>query len=121
MHQPTDGEHERELLVEWKRDQAMLKKRFDLSGDGVIDEREWMTARAAAQREARARVEKEVAEFNDPINLLRATGDRGRPFVLSSLGQDALLRRLWRGTGLHFALFFAGGCAAIWMYNVRFV
>ncbi len=120
MAQPTDGEHECEILAEWKRDQTALKKRFDLNGDGVIDEKEWMAARAAAQREARARREQEAAEFNDPINLLRATGDRRRPFVLSSLGQAALLRRLRRGIGLHLALFFAGGCVAIWLFNVRF-
>lgn len=121
MAQPTDADHEREILADWKRDQTALKKRFDLNGDGVIDEKEWVAARAAAQREARAQREEEVAEFNDPINLLRATGDRRRPFVLSSLGQAALLRRLRRGIGLHLALFFTGGCAAIWLFNVRFV
>lgn len=121
MHQPTDAEHEREILADWKRDQTALKKRFDLNGDGVIDEKEWLTARAAARREARNRRETEAAASNDPINLLRASGDRRRPFVLSSLGETALRRRLLRGTGLHLALFFAGGCAAIWMFNLRFV
>ena len=37
----------------------------------------------------------EAAASNDPINLLR-------------------------GTGVHFALLFGGGCAAIWMSNLRF-
>jgi hypothetical protein len=121
MRQPTDAESEREVLVEWKRDQPALQKRFDLNGDGVIDEKEWLTARAAARREARNRRETEAAASNDPINLLRATGDRRRPFVLSSLGETTLRRRLLRGTGLHLALFFAGGCAAIWVFNLRFV
>jgi hypothetical protein len=40
--------------------------------------------------------------------------------VLSSLGEAALRRRLLRGTGLHLALFFAGGSAAIWVFNLRF-
>jgi hypothetical protein len=119
MHQPTDSEHEREILAEWKRDQTALKKRFDLNGDGVIDAREWLAARAAAQREARARRERDVAEFNEPINLLRATGDRRRPFVLSSLGEELLLRRLRRRVGMHLVQCFAGGCAAIWLLNLR--
>lgn len=40
-----------ETLAEWKKNRPQLLARFDLNGDGEIDEREWQLARAQAKRD----------------------------------------------------------------------
>lgn len=40
-----------DLLVTWKHDKAKLLQRFDLDGDGEINEQEWMLARQQARRD----------------------------------------------------------------------
>ena len=52
MATTTIDEDVRELLRQWKSDQATLKERFDLNEDSKIDEKEWRLARSQARREA---------------------------------------------------------------------
>jgi hypothetical protein len=52
VNTPTIDDRAKELLRDWKQDQAELHERFDLNKDGKIDEKEWLLARQAARREA---------------------------------------------------------------------
>lgn len=117
---PTVDEAARALLREWKRDQAILHERFDLNRDGRIDHKEWMLARAQARREAARTRRTHLERFTDGINLLGATGDPRRPFLLSAYSQPHLTRRLRVHAGLCGAGFFLLGIAAVWLFNTRF-
>lgn len=68
-------------LAEWKADPDWLKRRFDLDGNGSIDEQEWLAARAAAEREVR-QTYKELAEA--PPTLLMRRPDDGRPYLIDT-------------------------------------
>ena len=116
----TVDEDVRGLLQSWKRNQTELKRRFDLNGDGRIDQKEWMLARAQARRDV-VKQRREVARsYNDGINVLAQTGDRARPFLLSAYPQSELIARLRLRAGAHLAGFFALGCSALWVFNARF-
>lgn len=76
----------RELLREWKRDQAALHAHFDRNRDGRIDAEEWQAAHAAAlAAAAQESVPAFEAARDAPINILSAGDRRGdRPFVIST-------------------------------------
>lgn len=100
------------LLAEWKRDQPRLLQRFDLSGDGELDLREWALARRAAARE----VEKQHRELRQQpgVHVLRAPPN-GRLFLLSNLSPQQLGRKYVRWGWFHLCTFFAAGIAALWL------
>lgn len=93
----------RELLAEWKRDQAELLRRFDANEDGQIDLEEWEAVRRAAL-EAVRRQHVEQAVHPD-LNILSRPPDR-RPYLLSALPQAQLIaRKRWRsGLGIGIGL-----------------
>lgn len=110
----------RDVLREWKQDQATLRQRFDLDRDDKISEQEWRLARRQARREVeRARTE-ETLRTAEPVNILHATGEHVRPFLLSAFRQDALTRRYRRDSVTCLGVFFLLGSAALWLYNTRF-
>lgn len=75
----------RELLLEWKRDQAALHARFDRNRDGRIDAQEWQAAQDAALAAAvREPLPAFDAARDAPINVLGASDLGGRPFILSA-------------------------------------
>jgi hypothetical protein len=135
---PTLDDRVRDLLKEWKQDQAALHKRFDLNQDGKIDEKEWLLARRAARREAEnatslsrgprldpigeaERMHTEtLAQTTEGINLLTHTKDRDRPFIISAFPQKELVARKKRLALFYGAGFFAAGIVAVWLYNTRF-
>lgn len=85
------------LLSEWKRDQATLLARFDLNKDGKLDLKEW----EAVRRVALARLRREQVEENiaPGLHVLAKPVD-GRPFIISSIPQQQLLRRhRWSAAG----------------------
>lgn len=90
----TQDELIKQVLSEWKMDNADLLKRFDLDNNGVLDMREWMLARSAAKREAEKRLDEARAE-PDTNFVLKPTD--GRLFMISNLDQDKLELRykLW--------------------------
>ena len=110
----------RELLREWKRDQAALHARFDRNRDGRIDAHEWQaahdTALAAAEREPLPAFD----SANDaPINMLRASTLGGRPYILSAYPPARLrLRyRAWAVASLTLAV--ATGAFAVAVMQLR--
>jgi hypothetical protein len=117
---PSIEERVRDILSGWKRDQAELHQRFDLDRNGRIDEREWRLARSAARRAAQAQHHSESAAIVEGVNLMTATGDRNRPFIISAYPQEHVLRRYyWRALGYGLA-FFAAGSVATWVVATRF-
>jgi hypothetical protein len=92
----------KELLRVWKQDQRELLKRFD--ADGRIDANEW----EAARLEAEAQVTREQAQDCGAraLAVLGAPRDRGRPFLISAIPQQALIARyrLYTGIGLAVAV-----------------
>ncbi len=90
----TQEELVKQVLSEWKMDNADLLKRFDLDENGVLDMQEWMLARSAAKREAEKRLNEARAEPD--TNFMLKPPD-GRLFLISNLDQDklALRYRLW--------------------------
>ncbi|BAK78014.1 hypothetical protein NH8B_3248 [Pseudogulbenkiania sp. NH8B] len=88
------------LLAEWKRDQPALLRRFDLDRSGGIDEREWLAARAAAEREVRQRQQEFAAT---PLTLHLQRPADGRPYLITTLsshdGARAFRWRAWLHLG----------------------
>jgi hypothetical protein len=120
LNGPTLDERALQVLREWKRDQPALHARFDLNADGRIDEREWWLARRAARREAERLHQESLAQVVEGVNLVSATRDPNRPFIISAYPQHEVLRRYyWRALGYGLA-FFASGGAATWVLATRF-
>lgn len=111
-HQGLDaGADVRDLLADWKRDQAGLLKRFDLNHDGQVDDREWELAR----RLARGEVEKRHRELRRQPELHLVEGAPSSLYLISNHEPDKLARRfLWMALG-QLAIFFAAlGWLAWW-------
>lgn len=76
-----------DLLRTWKADQRALLARFDANRDQTIDLQEWGAVRRAALAEVRAA---HLQRSVDPdVHVLSRPAD-GRPFLLSTLGEDKL-------------------------------
>jgi hypothetical protein len=78
-----------EILIQWKRDQPALLRRFDRNHDGQISPEEWQAARAAAHTEA------ESAVLHSPIERVGvvAQASHGEPFIIAPLDGEHLIRR----------------------------
>lgn len=86
-----------QLLRQWKQNPERMRQ-FDRNGDGQIDLQDWEAVRARAWQlagEAEGHLSTQA-----PLPRLGKTGVLGQPFVISTLGEEALAARLrWR-TGL---------------------
>lgn len=105
------------LLRQWKQDQATLLANFDNNNDGRIDMREWRIARNVARHEV-------AREYNQlstrpAIHMMGATGDRRRPFILSAILQEELIKRYRRYSAASLLLFLAAGAIATYMLTLR--
>jgi hypothetical protein len=104
-----------ELLAQWKYDRATLLKRFDLDGDGEINEQEWGLARQAARRQVskmhtEARNESDVHTLSCPIN--------GRHYLLSNIDPNKLARSYLRWSLFHLSIFLAALGAIPWILHL---
>lgn len=107
---------QRELLIEWKRDQPALLARFDRNHDGLIDGEEWESARAAAAAEARREA---VAQPVGPdVNVLSRPPDR-RNFLLSGKTQRDLIACSRRSASITFLLALAATAVVTWLLGAR--
>lgn len=101
-----------DLLTEWKQDKDKLLERFDLDGDGQINEQEWMLARQQARRDIR----KEHLEIRlqAGTNILHKPRDR-RLFLISDYDTSQLARRFQLWTWFHLAMLFASVASVAWL------
>ncbi len=108
----TQEELVKQVLAEWKMNNADLLKRFDLDNNGVLDMQEWMLARSAAKREAEKRMNEILAELD--TNFMLQPQD-GRLFLISNFDQNKLSLRYKLWAWAHFFVFFGvlGGIAWI--------
>lgn len=105
------------LLKEWKADsQAMLRK-FDHNCDGQIDVQEWEKVRNAALQHVLEQ-HKDVRTI-PAVNLLGDTHDMRRPFILSAIPQQVLIKRFSIYSGSFISLFFISGIIACWLIGLR--
>lgn len=101
-----------ELLGTWKQDRPRLLERFDLDRNGEIDLREWALARAQAKRQVAAHHE-EIRAGTPALHFLRAPRD-GRPFLVTNLDPDRLVRKYKRWGIAHLLIFALAGMAVAW-------
>jgi hypothetical protein len=106
------GADVRDLLAEWKDDRVRLLKRFDLNGDGELDEREW----ALARRLARGEVDKRHRELRQQPELHVVSGAPSSLYLISNHDPEKLVRRyLWLAWAQLLAFFVAlGFLARVW-------
>ncbi len=102
------------LLAEWKKDPARLLKRFDLNGDGLLDETEWNLARQAARREV-SRLHRELRNDADVHTLRRPGNDQ--PYLISNFDPQRLARRFLLRAGAHLTLFLASLATMAWVWQ----
>lgn len=108
----THEELVKQVLTEWKMDNADLLRRFDLDNNGVLDMREWMLARSAAKREAEKRLNEVLAE---PDTSFMLQPHDGRLFLISNIDQDKLALRYKLWAWAHLAIFFGVLTAIAWI------
>ncbi len=99
----TEWEHKGLIiskLVEWKRNRYQFLDYFDSNKDGIIDDAEFDTAKLAAERE----VDQELdVSYQQPATHVVSRASDGRPFILSSIHPDFLVKRYKVATMLHLA------------------
>ena len=106
------------LIREWKKNSAELIEKFDKNKDGKIDMEEWQEIRKAAYKEIMAKQKEQPAQA--PVNLIRKTNDKRRPFLLSSVDQDALVRKLHYSALGCFIGFALCGMASVMLIAMRY-
>jgi hypothetical protein len=111
------GQDLKELLSAWKKDPHALLERFDLDGDGEINEKEWGLARQAARREV-SRMHREARNESDVHTLGRP--QNGRRYLLSNIDPNRLARRYLGWSIFHVTAFLASLGAIPWvLHNFR--
>ena len=111
---PVDDEI-RDLVREWKQDSETLLARFDTNNDGEIDVNEWQRVREAAAAEVAAKHAGDIPS----IDMIGATRDTRRPFLLSATPQADLIRRYsWTQWGSLSASLLVAVCV-LWAITTR--
>ncbi|GHU17763.1 hypothetical protein FACS189475_02110 [Betaproteobacteria bacterium] len=106
-----------ELLSEWKKDGKRLFERFDLDGDGQLNETEWGLARQAARREV-SKMHIEARNASD-VNTLSAPGN-GRHYLLSNINPNQLARRYLWWSLFHLTIFLGALGTIPWVLQQHF-
>lgn len=102
----------KQVIAEWKMDNADLMRRFDLDGNGHLDIDEWGLARQAAKREADKRLT--VARNEPDTHFLRQPEDN-RLYLISNLSPSRLARRYALWAWAHLTFFFSSLAGLAWV------
>ncbi|MDH3355496.1 MAG: GIDE domain-containing protein [Chromatiales bacterium] len=114
---PNAREELRQILVEWKQDPKKLLQRFDANGDGKIDEQEWGGATKAAKKEV---IEMRAEMARQPMtHIIGKPENSRRPFVISTIDQQAMVKRFGYYVGGSVSAFLASGSVVTWLVTVR--
>ncbi len=113
----NSAEITRDLIRDWKKDQAQMLERFDVNKDGKIDEDEWQLVRKSAKLHAQAE-SRERAKQPD-IHIIAKPDDEQHPFLLSIYPQDKLSKRFRLHAYLYLAGFFVAGSIAAWLLQFQ--
>ena len=105
----------RDLLAQWKANHPELLARFDLDGDGQIDQREWELARAQAKREVR-RLQAEVLAAPE-LHVVRRPAN-GRLFLISDRDPEQIGRNYRWLAAFHACVFLGTAAAGAWFMQI---
>lgn len=103
------------LLRDWKQDFQALLKRYDADRDGDISEQEWQQAVNDANAHIR---QQQLIQPADAIHVL-GKGPHRKPYILSALPEQRLLRQYQWQFYLALAGFLCSGSLWIWAMNLR--
>lgn len=103
------------LLREWKQDFQALLQRYDNDKDGDISELEWQQAVKDANTHIR---QQHLSQPADAVHVL-GKGPHRKPYILSVLPEQRLLRNYQWHFYLALAGFLASGSLWIWAMNLR--
>lgn len=103
------------LLREWKQDFQALLKRYDRDKDGDISEEEWQQAVTDANAHVR---QQQLSQSTDAIHVL-GKGPHRKPYILSALPEQRLIRHYQWQFYLALAGFLISGSLWIWAMNLR--
>jgi len=104
------------ILRQWKEFPDDYLKRFDTNNDGEIDLIEWQEVRRAAEKQAFEERQERIREHGT-IHILKQ--DAYRPFLLSTVPEFDLVRKLRIYAALSLAGFLALGSLSVWLILVR--
>lgn len=88
----------RSKVIEWKKNQHNFLDYFDRDKDGKIDDIEMELAKGAAERTVDSEMDQ---RYLQPATHVVSNPKDSRPFILSSIHPDALLRRYNRAMAVH--------------------
>jgi len=99
------NEHERKALVrskivEWKRNRVKFLDYFDRNNDGVVDDAEMAGVRNAADSVVDDSLEE---TYQQPASHVVSQPNDGRPFILSSIHPEELIKRYKHAMLFHFS------------------
>lgn len=103
------------LLREWKQDFQALLKRYDQDKNGDISEQEWQQAVTDANAHVR---QQQMTQSTDAIHVL-GKGPHRKPYILSALPEQRLIRHYQWQFYLALAGFLISGSLWIWAMNLR--
>lgn len=103
------------LLREWKQDFQALLQRYDKNKDGDISEQEWQQAVIDANAHIRSQ---QLSQPADAIHVL-GKGPHRKPYILSAVPEQHLLRQYQWQIYLALAGFLISGSLWIWAMNLR--
>lgn len=116
IEQGSLNEDIKAILRQWKKSPEHFLKEFDTNKDGEIDIQEWQHVRSAAEKQA-LRERAERSRSHSAVHMLKQ--DAHRPYILSTVPQDRLVRRYRIYAAIAMPGFLVIGSIVVWLFLVR--